>query len=111
MADIISELEVAEGLKEVRRGEGLIFSLTTTNWESTPPTPKDIVITRLSDATDVTTTWTTDATPSGVSDNKITLTEITIPTNAETGIYRVDLPFSAGGFDDGIPFVRLKVIE
>lgn len=104
MADIT---EVVEGRQEIRRSEGLVFQLTTTNWESSPSS-SDIVITRLSDSTDVTADWTSTATPSDSGDI-ITLPEITVPADAQLGDYRVDVPFTAGGFSPGIPYFILRV--
>ena len=99
--------EVAEKIQYIRRGEGIVYKLTTTNWESSP-VASDIVITRLSDSTDVTDDWTTTATPTVASD-VITLPEITVPADAQTGKYQVDIPFTAGGFSPGKPYLRLLV--
>lgn len=100
--------EVAEGTQEMRRGEGIVFQLTTTNWES-DPTPGNISIVRMLTGDDVTSAWTSTATPT-VSGDAITLPEITVPANAAFGAYKVNIPFDAVGFDPGIPFIRLKVI-
>lgn len=100
--------EVAEGEQEIRRGEGLVFKLTTTNWEASPA-PADISIIRISDGQDVTGDFTGSATPS-VDGNVVTLPEITAPTAAALGRYRVNMPFAAAGFSPGMPYVDLIVI-
>ncbi|MCG3208619.1 MAG: hypothetical protein FOGNACKC_02230 [Anaerolineae bacterium] len=99
--------EVAEGEQEIRRGEGIVFQLTTTNWESAP-TPANISIIRLKDGQDVTSQFTSTATPN-VTGDVITLPKITAPGNAATGRYRVNMPFTAGGFVPGVPYVDLIV--
>lgn len=99
--------DIAEGIQQIRLGEGIIWQLATTNWASSP-SAGDIVITRVSDSTDVTADFTSTATPQASGDN-ITLPEITIPTDAELGDYQVDMPFTAGGFSPGIPFFILEV--
>jgi hypothetical protein len=99
--------EVVENDQEIRRGEGIVFSLTTTNWQAAP-TPAAITIVRLADNSNVTATWTSTATPT-VLGNVITLPEITVPSNAELGRYRVNIPFTAGGFSPGVPYVDLVV--
>lgn len=101
--------EVAEGIQQIRRSEGMTYSVTTTEWESTP-TPSDITITQLSDDSDVTSAWTTTATPT-VDGDVITLPKITIPADADLGLYRVDVPFTAGGFAPGIVKLILDVEE
>lgn len=100
--------EVVEGNQQIRRGEGVTFQLTTTNWESDPD-PAAIVITRRSDGTDVTAAFTTTAVATASGD-VITLPEITVPSDAELGFYRVDIPFDAGGFDPARPYLDLEVI-
>lgn len=104
----MSSLEVAEGEQEIRRGEGIIFQLTTTNWESAP-TLADISIVRVRDSQDVTSQFTSTATPN-VNGDVIILPKITVPNTAAFGLYRVNIPFVAGGFSPGIPYIDLMVI-
>jgi len=101
--------EVLEGTREMRRGEGITFTLTTTNWASSP-TSSAISIIKLSDDSDVTADWTETATPTESGD-VITLPEITVPSDAAYGEYLVNIPFTAGGFAEGIPYVILRVIK
>lgn len=101
-------LSVVQGEQEIRRGEGIVFDLTVTNWESSP-TPDDITIIRVRDGQDVTADWTSTATP-GVAGDVITLPKITVPAGAALGRYRVNVPFTAGGFSPGIPFLDLIVM-
>jgi hypothetical protein len=95
--------------KEVRRGEGVTLTVTTTNWAS-DPTPGNISITRASDGGDVTGDWAETATPAASGD-VITLPKITVPADAALGRYRVDVPFTANGFAPGIPYIELHVVS
>lgn len=100
--------EVLEGLQELRRREGIYWQVDTSTWGGTPAIEGDITITRLSDSTDVTEDFTTTATPT-VSGDNIILPKITIPTNAELGLYQVDIPFTGPSFSPGWPYIQFKV--
>lgn len=101
--------EVVEGTQEQRRSEGIVYSITTTNWASAP-VPADITITKLADGSDATGDFTSTATPTVASD-VITLPEITIPSTADLGEYQVNTPFTVDGFSPGIPYFIIEVIE
>lgn len=99
--------QVAEGLQELRRGEGITWSVDTTNWAATPD-PDPIVITRQRDSAVVTDDFITTATAT-VSGNEVVLPKITVPADARLGLYRVDVPFTAGDFDPGRPYIEFVV--
>lgn len=99
--------EVADGLREMRRGEGVVWSVDVSRWGPSP-TPQAITIIRETDNQDVTNAFTTTATPTA-SGNDIVLPEVTVPAGAALGYYRLNFPFEAGGFSPGIPFIRFLV--
>lgn len=101
--------EVKEGLQELRRGEGVVWKVNVSGWEI-PPTPQAVVIRRERDDELVTSQFITGSgAPTLGASNELVLPEITVPTDAQLGIYRLDLPFEAGGFSPGRPYVRFLV--
>lgn len=99
--------EIREGKQELRRGEGRVWSVDTSNWQG-EPVPADITIIREADNADVTAAFTSTATPTTDGDS-IVLPKVVVPDDAETGYYRLDFPFEAGGFSPGIPYIRFLV--
>ena len=89
--------EVAEGVQVQGEDETITYNITTTNWASSP-TNVSMVVKRVSDDTDVTST----AAPSGsisVNGDVITLKPITALTDGER--YRVEVKFTASPFAPG----------
>jgi len=88
-----SILEVKEGTQYQSAGETLVFTITTTNWASTPTSPTAVVYDESNLDTDVTTT----VMPSGshsVATDVITLKPLTALTVDHT--YRVEVKFVIG---------------
>lgn len=109
----ISPLEFAEGLEEVRVGEGLLKSVDTTPWGDAP-TSVSVEVHAWNETTegwdDVTSTIVPSGTPS-VSGNVITLPELDFTSGVAGTLYRVTVQFSITG--KGVPFRpfgRLKCI-
>lgn len=99
--------EVQGGPRELRRGEGVVWSVDVSRW-ATAPVPGSITVIREKDSVDVTADFTATTTPT-TDGNSIVLPEVTVPANAALGYYRLDFPFEAGGFSPGIPFIRFLV--
>lgn len=106
MAD---QLEIRTGVQPARRGEGLNWKIDVSRYGTGTPVPDDIEIIRVSDGTDLTDIFTVTATPSVNSDNEIVLPEITIPTDAALGLYRVTFPFTGKGFSPARPYLQFVV--
>ena len=86
-------LEVYQGLKYQSTDEELIYTITTTNWASTPTSPSVKVF--LEDTlVDVTSTVMPTNSPS-VSGDVITLSPLKSLSKDQT--YRVEVKFTAGG--------------
>jgi hypothetical protein len=100
--------EVDEGAQEFKRGEGRTLTITTTNWASAP-VADDITIKQLSTGDDVTSLFTSTATPT-VNGDIITLPEIDIPAAQTLGIYELNAPFTADGYSPGIIVVYIEVV-
>ncbi len=90
----MSVREVAEGVQTQGADEKITYSITTTNWASSPTSPS-MVVKRLSDGTDVTSTVASSGSVSVVGD-VITLKPISGLTAGER--YRVEVKFTAGSF-------------
>lgn len=102
------KLEV-RGVEPIRRGEGLTWRIDVSRYGTGVPVPDDIEIVRVSDGTDVTDIFTITSTPTVNSDNEIVLPEVTVPTDAALGLYRLTFPFSVGGFSPARPYLQFIV--
>lgn len=88
----INPLEVVEGLQYQTSSEEIPYSITTTNWGSSPGTISAVVYDTLSGA-DVTSTVMPTNTPSAGGD-VITLSPLKLLTAGRT--YRVEVKFTTG---------------
>ena len=86
-------LQVYEGIQEQSADEELIYTITTTNWVSTPTSPSVKVFLEPS-LSDVTSTVMPTNSPS-VSGDVITLSPLKLLTKGHN--YRVEVKFTAGG--------------
>lgn len=84
--------EVVEGVQYQGEDEEIVYTLTTTNWVSSPTNPSVVVKER--DGTDVTATAMPTNSPS-VSGDVITLSPLKSLTTGKE--YRVEVQFQAGG--------------
>lgn len=100
---------ILDGVQEIRRDEGLTFTVDTENWGGSPTSPS-VTVTRCRDGSDVTSDFIPSGSPS-VTDDVITLPEITAPSAAQLGDYIVSVQFDSGGFGPGIAWFALKVYE
>lgn len=104
-------LQILEGVQEMRLNEGVVYSLDVSAWNpSTTPSSVAIDIIRESDDTDVTLAFI-PAGSASVTDNVITLPEILVPDDASTGDYVVTVQFEAGNISPGRPWFRIRVYE
>ncbi len=87
------QLEVVEGLRHQSADEQLIYTITTTNWASTPTTPVVAAYVEPS-LTDVTTTVFPTNTPT-VASNTISLSPLKSLVKGFT--YRIEVKFTAAG--------------
>lgn len=101
--------EIKEGLQEIRRGEGISWSVDVSAWAELSSV-QDITVIREADDQDVTGEFTAAAAPT-IDGDAIILPEVNIPASAALGYYRLNFPFEAGGFSPGIPFIRFLVKE
>lgn len=88
----MSVLEVQEGLQKQTSSETIVYSITTTNWISSPTSPACVVYDEETE-TDVTPTVMPANSPSVASD-KITLSPLTALTKGR--VYRVEVTFVVG---------------
>lgn len=88
----MSILEVREGLQKQTSSEIIVYSVTTTNWASSPTNPVAVVYDELT-GTDVTATVMPSSTPS-VGTDTITLTALRSLTPGR--VYRVEVAFTVG---------------
>lgn len=103
-------LQVVEGVQDLRRGEGIVYSLSVSNWISSTPSSATVTVIREKDESDVTSTFIPTGSAS-ISTTTITLPEIVVPSNAQLGDYIVTVEFEAGGISPGRPWIRLVVYE
>lgn len=99
----MNKIEVVEGVQEQTSTEEIIFSITTTNWGSTPSSVS-VVAYQEGLETDVTTTVFPTNSPSVIGDI-ITLSPLKALTKGYT--YRIEIKFTSGGniFE---PYFRVK---
>lgn len=88
----MSKREVLEGIQYQGEDEEIVYTLTTTNWISSPTSPSVVVKER--DGEDVTSTVMPTNSPS-VSGDVITLSPLKSLTVGKE--YRVEVSFQAGG--------------
>ena len=89
----MSILEIQEGLLYQTSDEQLAYSITTTNWVSTPTSPA-VVAYDINTGAVVTTTVFPDGQPSAPSGDVITLTLLKSLTKGHT--YRIEVKFTVG---------------
>lgn len=94
--------EIAEGIQAQGEDEKITYSITTTNWASTPTSPSMVVKKRNGD--DVTSTVTSGSV--SVAGDVITLKAIDSLVAGER--YRVEVQFTAGS---GAPFETYFFID
>lgn len=87
-----SILEVVEGMRYQTSSEEIIYSITTTNWGSSPSSVAVVVYDETTGA-DVTSVVMPTNTPS-VTDDTITLSPLKLLTRGR--VYRVEVKFSSG---------------
>lgn len=108
-----SSLEFAEGLQEVRYGEGLIRAVDTTPWGD-DPTNVSVEVHAWNSETEAWTNVTSTLVPSGtpsISGNTITLPELDFGQATVGVLYRVTVQFTIAGRGTPYrPFGLLKCI-
>ena len=87
-------LEVAEGAQFQTTNEELCYTITTTNWASTPTSISAVAYDETDDDEDVTTTVFPTNSPSKSGD-VITLSPL--KTLTVNHVYRIEVKFTAGG--------------
>ena len=88
----MSILEVAQGMQHQTTNEEIVYTITTTNWASTPLTPTVAVYNETLNNVDVTSSVGTPTATSAA--DLITLTALKTLTKGHT--YRVEVKFVVG---------------
>lgn len=101
----MSVREFSEGLQVMGEDEAITFTLTTTNWGSSPTSPSMVV--KTSEGADVTATVTSGS--ASVSGDVITLPKISGLTAGT--LYRVEVKFTTGGFAPGEAYGYIQCEE